>query len=367
MRRRSLAGLCGAVLSPGWAAAHRAEASTRLSLRLARLQVLAPRLLENLQVPGASLAILEDAHLAWSGEFGVREAGGTDSVLPQTVFEAASMSKPLFAYLVMQAVQSGLLELDRPVQQYLPQELFKPAQAWQAQITARQLLTHRSGLPNWRSAEDEASQSLHISDEPGQRFNYSGEGYFYLQRVLEEVCKQSLQGIAASQLFKPLGMSNSSFVLTPQIDALRARGHNKQGQVLPTQAYTAANAAYTLYTTARDYAKFLAVMMRPDADFAQGLKAPALKAMLARLSPVTDREPISRPGLAQGLAVYWGLGWAINTTAQGDIAYHTGTNSSGFRCYCQFSPSRGSGFVLLSNGLNGHRLWRHCMDVLGDL
>ena len=108
-------------------------------------------------------------------------------------------------------------------------------------------------------------------------------------------------------------------------------------------------------------------MLNPEHKAPGALNASALRAMLAHATPATDREPIARPGKAQGLAVYWGLGWAINTTGQGDIAYHTGTNSSGFRCYSQFSPSRRSGFVLLSNGLNGHLLWRRLMDLLGDL
>ncbi|MCV2351744.1 serine hydrolase domain-containing protein [Paucibacter sp. Y2R2-4] len=366
-RRRSLAWLCGSLFGPSLTAQAQVAILDGLSRRIEQIKAISPALLNELKVPGMSLALLQQGQIAWSGEFGVCEAGAPETVQANTVFEAASMSKPLFAYLVMQTVQAGLLDLDRPVQQYLPQEAFKPPQAWQSLITARHLLTHRSGLPNWRSAADETSQSLRIGSEPGQHFNYSGEGYFYLQRVLEQICAQPLQTLAESQLFKPLGMRHSSFVLTPELDALRARGHDDQGQVLPLQAYTSANAAYTFYTTAGDYAKFLAAMMSLEPSTPHGLKSPALKAMLAHATPATDREPIARPGAAQGLGVYWGLGWAINTTVQGDIAYHTGTNSTGFRCYSQFSPSRRSGFVLMSNGLNGHLLWRRLMDLLGDL
>lgn len=353
-RRQALAWLGALALSPA-----AADGLTTLSEA-------APALLKELHVPGAALVVLQDGRPVWSGQFGVCEAGTDRAVRSDTVFEAASMSKPLFAYLVLQAVQAGRLDLDRPVLHYLPQEVFKPAQDWQRLITARMLLTHRSGLPNWRSAEDEKTGSLRIAAEPGQRFDYSGEGYFYLQRVLEQVLQEPLQQTAERMLFKPLGMRNSGFVLTPQLDGLRALGADERGQVLPAQAYREANAAYTLYCTADDYALFLAEMLNPDRSAAHSLKSPALQAMLAHATPATDRAPIARPGWAQGKAVFWGLGWAINTTAEGDIAYHTGTNSTGFRNYCQFSASRRSGFVLMSNGLSGNQLWMRLMAQLGD-
>ena len=245
-RRRSLAWLCSSLLSPSLAGEVQAHAPADLLLeRIEQVKAIAPALLAELKVPGMALAVLQHGQLAWSGQFGVRkaneasefgEAGAPEPVQANTVFEAASMSKPLFAYLVMQAVQAGLLDLDRPVQQYLPKEAFKPPQVWQGQITVRHLLTHRSGLPNWRSAEDEAKQSLRIGFEPGQRFNYSGEGYFYLQRVLETIYAKPLQTLAEIQLFKPLDMRHSSFVLNPELDALRSRGHSEKGQVLPAEA-----------------------------------------------------------------------------------------------------------------------------------
>jgi CubicO group peptidase (beta-lactamase class C family) len=361
-RRAALGWLGGLALSPAWAA----EGSGKPPLS-ERLEAWVPELLQELQVPGAALVLLHGGKPAWSGQFGLAEAGMAKAIDASTVLEAASMSKPLFAYLALQTVQAGQLELDRPVLQYLPQEVFKPQQDWQRLITARMLLTHRSGLPNWRSSDDEVTNSLRIAFEPGQRFNYSGEGYFYLQRVLEAIWGEPLQSRAEKRLFQPLGMQHSGFVLTPQLDGLRARGHDVQGRVLPAQEYKEANAAYTLYTTAADYALFLAEMLKRDRSAAHSLNAANLQAMLAHATPATDRAPIARPGLAQGLAVFWGLGWGINTTAQGDIAYHTGTNSTGFRNYCQFSPSRQSGFVLMSNGLNGNQLWMRLMEQLGEL
>lgn len=329
-----------------------------------------PGLLAELGVPGAQAVLLQDGLPAWSDCWGRCEQGGQTAVQADTVFEAASMSKPLFAYLVLQQVQAGRLALDRPVLDYLP-EIFAPPQPWQALITARMLLTHTSGLPNWRpeAGPSENEGPLQLLFKPGQRYEYSGEGYFYLQRVLERLTGLPLEELARQQLFEPLGMHNSSFVLTPAIRRQRARGHGEQSQVLPASEYLHANSAYTLFTTAGDYALYLAELMRADRSAAHALKAEALQEMLSHqvAAPAPAREPIPRPGAAQGRAVFWGLGWGINTTALGDIVYHSGTNSTGFRCYSQFSPSRRSGLVLMSNSLAGNRLWSRVVAAIGDL
>ena len=324
--------------------------------------------LAGLPVPGASLVLLRGGQLAGSAHCGVLQAGHAAAVRAETVFEAASMSKPVFAYLVLQQVQRGRLDLDRPVMQYLPHERFKPPQAWQRLITARMLLTHRSGLPNWRPEVDEATHRLRIASKPGERFNYSGEGFAYLQRMLEQITGEPLQTLAERELFRPLGMTHSGFVLTPRLDALRARGHDAQGQALPPSHYTEANAAYTLFCSAEDYARFLTELLNTDRSATHSLSAPVLQAMLAHQTETEDRAPIARAGQASGMAVFWGLGWGINTTAsQGDIAYHSGTNSSGFRSYSQFSPSRRSGLVVMSNGLAGNTLWQRIVAQPGDI
>ncbi len=330
----------------------------------ALVQARVPMLMKELGIPGVSVALLREGRVAWSGHFGLRERGGEAPVQADTVFEAASMTKPLFAYLVMQQVQAGRLDLDTPVMRYLP-ETFYPPQPWQARITARMLLTHTSGLPNWRSGGDERNGPLEIAFEPGLRLNYSGEGYFYLQRVLEHLTGEPLHVLAERELFRPLGMKHSSFVLTSNVNGLRARGHAEDGKILPSTNYAQPNAAFSLYTTAEDYGRFLAAMLRSEGPGT--LEAKTLKAMLTHQVATDSREPIERPGVARGRAVFWGLGWILNSTEQGDIAYHTGTNSSGFRAYSQFSPERRSGLVILTNSLAGNQLWTRLIAVMGDL
>lgn len=336
-----------------------------------QLQRLLPPLMARHQVPGACVVLLRREPRMHTvlclGRMGrmEREAGtggAADAVRPDTVFEAASMSKPLFAVLLLQQVQAGRLTLDRPLLEFFP-ERFSPAQDWQALITPRLLLCHASGLPNWRSG-DEDSGPLPLAFEPGLgRFLYSGEGFFYLQRALEHLLGESLQATAERQLFRPLGMAHSSFVLTPQIDALRARGHDEAGLALPWSDYKRGNAAYTLYTTAQDYARFLQALLRPGL-----LPAALLDEMLSPQNLAGDRQALQRPGMATDTRAHWGLGWILNPMQDGSqVAYHTGTNSSGFRAYSQFSRSRGSAMVMMSNGLGGKHLTQALAAELGDL
>jgi len=246
-------------------------------------------------------------------------------------------------------------------------ERFEPAQPAQARITARMLLSHSSGLPNWRPGDDAEHGPLQLGFEPGARFAYSGEGYYYLQRVLERITGLPLQALAERQLFQPLGMGHSGFVLTPALDALRARGHDEAGRPLPASDYRRANAGYTLYTSAADYARFIAALLEPRPGAAHALGAEWRSAMLAPQLEAGDRQPLPRPARARGDRVFWSLGWAVERGAQGLIAYHSGTNSTGFRCFSQFAPARGSGLVLMSNGLAGNKLWQRLLALLGDL
>ena len=130
--------------------------------------------------------------------FGVRRAGTDDKVTGDTVFEAASLSKPVFASIVMQLAAEGLIDLTRPLVSYLP--LPNPADERAKGITATHVLSHSSGWRNWRGGRDVA---LTADFEPGSKFSYSGEGYFFLQRVVEKLTGQGLPRLARDRVFEP--------------------------------------------------------------------------------------------------------------------------------------------------------------------
>jgi len=330
------------------------------------LDQLVPALLAAHHVPGLAIALIRDGRHVWSRGYGLRAAGSGEAVTPDTVFEAASMSKPVLALLAMQLVDGRRLHLDRPLVDYGPDTLV-PDLPEKRLVTARMVLSHTSGYPNWRPGGEEREGPLPLLFRPGARFGYSGEAIFYLQRRMELISGQPLDRLAHRQLFTPLGLQHSDFGWTTHIGARQATGHADDGTALPRSQYLHPNAAYTLYTTADDYARLLVEVMRAARGTSPLLSRAAARQMLRHQVAVSSREPIERPGAAQGQAVFWGLGWSIISTAQGDIAHHSGANSTGFRSFSQFSLARGSGLVILTNGAQGDALWKRLVAAIGDL
>jgi CubicO group peptidase (beta-lactamase class C family) len=318
----------------------------------ATLRSLTPELMKELKVPGVAIAVVRDRKLAWGRAFGVAEAPSGPAVDRDTVFEACSMSKPVFAYLVLKLAGRGLLDLDRPLCAYLD-EGGLPSQDERKLITARMVLSHTSGLPNWRKDGEEREGPAPVRFTPGARFSYSGEGMYLLQRVVEHLADEPLETLAERMIFRPLGMARTSYVWTPAL-ALAA-GHKLDGTFNTRTRYLHANAAYTLYTTADDYARFLVACMDPAASV---MRVPQVK--------LDGRDPIERPGSARGRSAVWCLGWSANVTAAGTIYHHSGSNGSGFRCFSQFDPVRGTGLVIMTNGLGGGELWTRLVSRTGD-
>lgn len=333
---------------------------------IATIERLTPVLMGELHVPGASIAVIRDREVVWSKAFGVSNSSTREPATRETVFEAASMSKAIFAVLVMQLVDGRRLDLDRPLVGYLAEPLV-PDQPDRRLVTARMVLSHTSGFPNWRPGGEEREGPLPLLFRPGSRFSYSGEGMFYLQRVVEGITGQPLDQLAREALFAPLGLRHASFTWTPDLEPLLATGHGDDGAVLTKSKYTHPNSAYTLYVTAEAYARLLIEVMRAERSGSPVLSRKSAREMLKRQVALDSRDPIERPGDAQGLAAYWGLGWSLNATAGGDIAQHSGANSTGFRAFSQFSPVRGSGIVIMTNGTRGGELWTRLVAAIGDL
>lgn len=343
----------------------RAAARSRDRL-VATIDDLVPKLMAEDHVPGVSVAIIVDRQVAWSKTYGLKEAATKAPAEPDTMFEAASMSKPVFGLLALQLVESRRLGLDRPLVEY-GDERQVPDQPERRLVTARMLLSHTSGYPNWRPGGDEREGPLPLLFKPGTRFSYSGEGISYLQRVVERITGQPLDRWADNHLFRPLGLRHTSYAWTPDVDRALATGHRDDGTVLAKSKYTRPNAAYTLYTTAGDYARLLVEVMRAERGESKLVSRESIRAALSHQVTLDSRDPIERPGDAQGTSVFWGLGWSINATAQGDIAQHSGSNSTGFRCFSQFSVSRGTGLVIFTNGTQGGDLWTRLVATIGDL
>ena len=301
--------------------------------RVAELMILS-------DVPGMSLGIVENGVLVVERGYGTRRGTDGTAVDAETVFEAASLSKPVAAYVVLQLVDEGTLDLDRPLVEYYDYADLSSDERNDV-VTARMVLSHTSGLPNWRPRD----QDLTFIADPGERFNYSGEGFMYLQLVVEDVTGESLEELAERLVFEPLGMTHSSFLWANAADANVASPHNRFGPMDKSQADTPA-AAYSLHTTAGDYAVFVAAMMRGE-SLSDSLHAAFMN-----------------PHIEVDTGVAWGLGWGLQWTGQSHLGmWHWGHNG-GFRAYVLGFPERGDGFVMFTNSDNGMLL---LADMVGFL
>src|SRR4051812_37544471 len=166
---------CGAALM-AWSAIA-APQPAPVSDIAARLVGDLPGLMAQAKVPGLAIAVIDNGRVAWTKSFGVMRVGSPEPVTETTRFEAASLSKPVTAYVALQLVDAGRLALDTPLTHYITYADL-PGDPRVATMTARHVLSHTTGFPNWRRRDP-----LTLFFTPGERFSYSGEGYVYLQRV----------------------------------------------------------------------------------------------------------------------------------------------------------------------------------------
>lgn len=288
-------------------------------------------LTRELGVGAASQAVLRGGR---QGD-AVALAGKADAI-----FQAASLTKPVVALAALRLAQAGRLELDAPVSRYLPGgykhfhnplrraagDAFDllPASALE-RVTVAQLLNHSSGFPNWSSGK------LSFKSEPGERWGYSGEGYVVLQNVIEAITHVELAAYLEQSLFAPLGMVDTSLVWRDYFGE-RAVGGSMMLGIQQRMRFHSAVAASTLYTTAADYARFMAAVLADD----------TILAMILSRTVEADKA----------LGLTWGLGWGIEQGSGGPYIWQWG-NNPGFRAFAMASTVSKDGFVMLTNSEKG--------------
>ena len=329
------------------------EPAAHAGATIVQLEKDVPDLMKKDGVPGLSMAVIRGGKTTWVHGFGTKEAKTDEPVTGETVFEAASLSKPVFAYGVLKLVELGKLGLDTPLTTYLPKP-FIAGDERLAKITARIVLSHRTGFPNWPA--DDGSVSIYFT--PGERFSYSGEGYIYLQRVVEQITGKPLNEYMTEAVFTPLGMTSSSYVWRPDFDALTATGHDSGGK--PTELWKPkeAGAASTLNTTAKDYALFVEAVLN-----GKGLKPATLHEME---TPQIALDPecricIKREPKQLSKNLFWGLGWGIERKDGSDVLWHWGDNGA-FKCFVMAEPKTKSGVVMFANSENGLEIAKPVID-----
>jgi CubicO group peptidase (beta-lactamase class C family) len=319
----------------------------------ARLEKDIPVLMEKAGVPGLSIAIIRRGKTVWSEGFGVRNEQTKAPVTTATPFNVGSLSKPVFAYGVLKLVDAGKLKLDEPLTPYLPKEFIVDDPRIN-QITARIVLSHRTGFPNWPG--DGKRLTIHFT--PGERFSYSGSGMVLLQKAVEKITGQPLNDYMQEAVFGPLGMKDSSYVWKPAFENEAAVGHDVGGSPVDLFKADQANAAASLETTAEDYARFLdAVLQR------KGLKPATLRDLEApqiAVDPACSNCVEGTPSGKLSTTVFWGLGFGIQKTANGESLWHWGDNGV-FKAFFVVQPAAGLGILYVTNSQNGLSIARQIL------
>jgi CubicO group peptidase (beta-lactamase class C family) len=320
------------------------------------------------RVTGVGIALLNDGKLAYLKTYGVRDKEKNLPLTPDSVMTAASFSKVAFAVMVMQLVQEGALNLDRPVASYLP----KPLPQYDAykdlgrdpryqKITARMLLSHTSGFPNWRRFNED--KKLNINFEPGTRFAYSGEGIALLQWVVETITQRPLNDLMRERIFAPFGMTRTSMVWESRFESDYANGYDEQGRSLGSERRKQTDAAGSMQTTLSDFARFIEAVMQ-----GKGLGYRTRDLMLSPQIRILSKHEF--PTLPQELTdenkpirLSYGLGWGLYWTPYGKAFFKEG-HDEGWRHYTVCFDDAKTGIVIMTNSSNGEGIYQELLETL---
>ena len=305
-------------------------------------------LMQKAGVPGMQLVYTHGGKVQ-AYALGQRTAGQPAAVDATTAFEAASLGKAVLAYVALRLLDRGILELDKPLLTYCPYPRLQGARNAD-KITARMVLGHTTGLPNWAVSPLSpawATSPLRLKYPPDSCWNYSGEGYVFLQKTLERLTRKSFETLAREEVFKPLGMAHSSFVWQQKFATNATSGHDDQRKPTPIAHYPTAYAAYSLFSTAADYSQFLQAVMT-----GQGLK-PATAQLL--LTPANEARRFGQSATATDPFIAWACGVGLATTSRGLAQWQWGDNGN-FKGFYLTLPGQKQSLVFFTNSSNGAKL-----------
>ena len=320
------------------------------------------------EVTGVGIAILDRGEIAYLKTYGFRDKENKLPLTPKSVMAAASFTKVAFAYMAMKLVDEGKLDLDKPIYQYLSKPLpeypdYKDLEGdpRYKRITARMLLSHTAGFPNWRWFEEDRKLKIHF--DPGSKYAYSGEGIQLLQLVIEAVTSKQLEPLMRQYVFHPFQMTRTSMVWQPRFDDDFANGYDEYGRSMGPQRRKHADAAGSMQTTLSDFARFLEAVASGEAlrkQTYEQMLSPQIqilsKFQFPTLLPATTDEN-------KTIRLSYGLGWGLYWTPYGKAFFKEG-HDEGWRNYTVYFDQPKTGIVIMTNSSNGEGIYKDLLETL---
>lgn len=302
--------------------------------------------MKHYKIPGLSIAIINNGQVVYNRAFGVGNTAQGKAIDSNAIFEAASLSKPIFAFAFAKLVDQGKIALDTPLYKYLEYDDIKYDDRYKL-ITARMVLSHTSGFPNWR--ENNKDGKLNIKFTPGERFSYSGEGYEYLSHVVKKITGEDSEDYIRQTVFVPLGMTHSYYKWNSVMDSMAVTGHDRSEVPHKKWKPKETSVASGLHTTAVDYVHFLQAVIQHN-----GVSEQTLNEMEKPQVKVTDRAIH---------ADTWGLGFGIKDTPEGTVINHFGADPY-FECYMEILKGGKTGMVYFTNCKGGLKIMKQLRKKL---
>ncbi|HVE60448.1 MAG TPA: serine hydrolase domain-containing protein, partial [Chitinophagaceae bacterium] len=331
-------------------------------------------LMKAANVHGLAVSIFNKNEVVYKKTFGYKNFGLKATLQTNTNIYGASLSKAVFAVLVMKLVEESVIDLDKPLQDYLPKPIYEytPATKWHdnysdlktdtiyKKITARMCLSHTSGFLNWRW--DDPEQKLRVTRTPGIKYGYSGEGLVYLQVVIEKMTGRSLEALMQQKIFKPLGMHSSSYTWQPAFEKNYSFGHSTTGEVLEKDKDNEARSASTLETTLDDYTRFTKAVLKNTL-----IKPSSTKEMFSpqiRIKSIQQHGPLRLKDSTSndGINLSYGLGWVLLQSPYGVGAFKEG-HGDGFQHYSIIFPRQGTGIIMMANSDNAESIFKELLEI----
>ncbi len=291
-----------------------------------------PVLMNENDVVGLSIIVIRENEVRIAKSFGYADLESKKKIDEHTVYKAASLGKPIFAYIVVALAQQKKLDLDKPLYLYTGEEAVSN-DPHSKEITARMVLSHTTGLPNL------GKQVAPTFDfKPGSDFKYSGYAYQYLQGIIEKITQKSLDELAVEMVFEPLFMTESSYQWRKNYENIISSSYGDNADKYKvTQEAQIGHAAWSLYTTPEDYSKFVSHIMHSSKE------SESIASKL--LTPMVD--------VAKG--VRWGLGWGIQDTSPHESFWHWGSKA-GFKHYVVAYPVEKVAVIVMTNSRKSFKI-----------